>query len=143
MAAVTGWSCHTCHDAEDGVAYVTPSPPVLPGLRFAVGKEETIMPPLQADCQQHHLLCAVRGGFFGDGSSTPLRSICCQPPGRAGGCGAVNQDYVAGFQPEFWSELFRDSLEIPEPLLPWLNQQLSVLCGAAGERWMWHRALSQ
>ena len=47
--------------------------------------------------------------------------------------------YVAGFPPELWADLFQECSEILEPLLPWLNQELSELLRA---RW-WEVALAQ
>lgn len=47
--------------------------------------------------------------------------------------------YVAGFPAEVWAGFFQDCSEILEPLLPWLNQEISELFRAS---W-WEVALAQ
>lgn len=87
-ATETEWSCPICHDAQDDVAYGTPCHHQF-CLGFILWRVKRKPPcPLCWQTQHHDLLCAVRGRYFGDGSSTPLQSISCWPPGWAGGCGA-------------------------------------------------------
>lgn len=48
----------------------------------------------------------------------------------------VSRNYMAGFQPEVWAGLFRDSLEMLKPLLSWTSQALHR------DHW-WEVALAQ
>ncbi|KAK4815742.1 hypothetical protein QYF61_006780 [Mycteria americana] len=140
MATEAEWSCPICREAQEAVAYVTPCVHLFClGCIVRWAKRSPTCPL----CRQtvNTVIYSVRS----EDDFLEMVIPHVSDPSVAGHQeeqGAVEpvpRTYVAGLQPEVWASLFRDSREILEPLLPWLNQELSVLYGA---RW-WEAAAAQ
>ena len=70
---------------------------------------------------------------------SPSDSSAAGHQDEQGAAELMPRTYVAGFPPEVWAGFFQDCSEILEPLLPWLNQEISELFRAS---W-WEVALAQ
>ena len=131
MATEGEQSCPICRNAEDDVAYVTPClhqfclgcivrwakrRPSCPLCRQPVS---SIIYSVQSEDDFLRVVLPRPSGLSVDGRQD-----------EQGAAGPVPRTHMAGFQPEVWASLFRGSLEILEPLLAWMNQELWVLFGA-------------
>ncbi|NWI48476.1 TOPRS ligase, partial [Picathartes gymnocephalus] len=140
MATETEWNCPICRDIPGEIASVTPCVHLFCLgciVRWAKRKPSC---PL---CRQ-----AINTIIYSVRSEEDFLEIVL--PSSSDSSAAGNQDeqgaaqlmprtYVAGFPPEVWAAFFQDCSEILEPLLPWLNQELSELLRT---RW-WEVALAQ
>ena len=137
MAAETEWSCPICRDTEDDVAYVTPClHQFCLGCILRWAKRNPSCPLCRQTVKT--IISSVRSekDFMEMVVPHPSDAPVAGHQDEQGAAGPVPRTYVAGLQPEVWAGLFRDSRQILEPLLPWLNQMLD------GARW-WEAALAQ
>ncbi|NXL54064.1 TOPRS ligase, partial [Podilymbus podiceps] len=140
MAAERERSCPVCCDAQEDVAYLTPclhqfclgcivrwakTTPSCPLCRRTVN---TIIYSVWSD-----------DDFLELALPHPSDPPVAVQQDEQGAVEMVPSTYVAGLQPQAWAALFRDFAEILEPLLPWLNRELTVLYGG---RW-WEAAAAQ
>lgn len=137
MAPEAEWSCPICGDAPDDVAYVTPClHKFCLGciVRWANRKSSC---PL---CRQtvSTILFSVRSedDFLEMVLPEPSEPSDAGHQEEEGAADPVPRPGVAGFQPEVWAAFFQDSLEVLEPLLPWLNRVMD------GAHW-WEVAAAQ
>ncbi|XP_056341726.1 uncharacterized protein LOC130250263 [Oenanthe melanoleuca] len=140
MATETDWNCPICRDGAGEKASVSPCL-----HQFCLGcivrwvKRKPSCPL----CRQpiNTIIYSVRSEedfleLVLPSSSDPWAA------GQQDEQGAVQlmaSTYVAGFPAELWAGIFQECSEILEPLLPWLNQELSQLLRT---RW-WEVALAQ
>ncbi|XP_027567780.1 E3 ubiquitin-protein ligase Topors-like [Pipra filicauda] len=139
MAEEAPWNCPICRDAEGEVASVMPCLHVFCLGCIVRWAKKTPSCPL---CRQgiHAIIYSVR-------SEEDFLEIFLEPPSDPVVADQEDEEadeeqmptYVAGFPVELWARLFQESPEILEPVLPWLNQELSVLFGA---QW-WEEALAE
>ncbi|NXB12293.1 TOPRS ligase, partial [Cnemophilus loriae] len=140
MATETEWNCPICRDVQGEIASVTPCVHLFCLgciVRWAKRKPSC---PL---CRQ-----AINSIIYSVRSEEDFLEIVLPSPSDSSVAGHQDEQvaaepmpriYVAGFPPEVWADFFQDCSEILEPLLPWLNQELSELLRA---RW-WEVALAQ
>ncbi|KAJ7398035.1 hypothetical protein BTVI_129581 [Pitangus sulphuratus] len=148
MAEETEWSCPVCRDIEGEIASVMPCLHL-----FCLGcivrwvKNKPTCPL----CRQtiHTILYSMRS------EEDFLEIVLQRPPDPVA---AAHEDeevaaeeeeeeeeeeqvptYIAGFPSELWARFFQESSEILGPLMPWLNEELSVLFSA---HW-WEKALAE
>ncbi|NXQ02708.1 TOPRS ligase, partial [Vidua macroura] len=140
MATETEWNCPICRDIPGEIASVTPCVHLFCLgciVRWAKRKPSC---PL---CRQviNSIIYSVRSeeDFLEIVLPSPSDSSAAHHQDEQGAAEQMPRAYVAGFPPEVWADFFQDCSEILEPLLPWLNQELSELLRT---RW-WEVALAQ
>ncbi|NWT94979.1 TOPRS ligase, partial [Urocynchramus pylzowi] len=140
MATETEWNCPICRDIPSEIASVTPCVHLFCLgciVRWAKRKPSC---PL---CRQaiNSIIYSVRSeeDFLEIVLPSPSDSLAAHHQDEQGAAELMPRAYVAGFPPEVWADFFQDCSEILEPLLPWLNQELSQLLRT---RW-WEVALAQ
>ncbi|NXA13540.1 TOPRS ligase, partial [Sapayoa aenigma] len=140
MAMETEWNCPICRDTQGDIASVTPCLHLFCLgciVRWAKTKPSC---PL---CRQaiSTIIYSVRSedDFLEIVLPRPLDPVVADHQNEQGAAEQVPRTYVAGIPPELWARFFQESTEILEPLLPWLNQELSVLFGT---RW-WDEAVAE
>ncbi|XP_032554041.1 E3 ubiquitin-protein ligase Topors-like [Chiroxiphia lanceolata] len=139
MAEETPWNCPVCREAEGEVASIMPCLHV-----FCLGcivRWAKKMPSCPL-CRQaiHAIIYSVR-------SEEDFLEVVLEHPSNPLVADQEDEEadeeqmpiYVAGFPAELWATFFQESPEILEPLLPWLNQELSALFSA---HW-WEEALAE
>lgn len=140
MAMETEWNCPICRDTQGEIASVTPCVHVFCLgciVRWARRKPSC---PL---CRQaiNSIIYSVRSeeDFLEIALPSPSDSSAAGHQDEQGAAELMPRTYVAGFPPEVWAGFFQGCSEILEPLLPWLNQEISELFRAS---W-WEVALAQ
>ncbi|NXM20030.1 TOPRS ligase, partial [Ploceus nigricollis] len=140
MATETEWNCPICCDIPGEIASVTPCVHLFCLgciVRWAKRKPSC---PL---CRQaiNSIIYSVRSeeDFLEIVLPSPSDSSAAHHQDEQGAAELMPRAYIAGFPPEVWADFFQDCSEILEPLLPWLNQELSELLRT---RW-WEVALAQ
>ncbi|CAN8178521.1 unnamed protein product [Coccothraustes coccothraustes] len=140
MATETEWNCPICWDIPDEIASVTPCV-----HQFCLGciVRWAKMKPLCPLCRQaiSSIIYSVRSeeDFLEIVLPRPSDSSAAHHQDGQGAAEPMPRAYVAGYPPEVWAGFFQERSEILEPLLPWLNQELSELLRT---RW-WELALAQ
>lgn len=140
MAAETDWSCPICRESPGEKASVTPCvhqfclgcivrwakwKPSCPLCRLPI---KSIIYSVRSE--DDFLEIALPGSS--DASAAGHQE-------DQGAAQAMPSTHVAGFPPELWASIFQECSEVLEPLLPWLNQELSEVLRT---RW-WEVALAQ
>ncbi|CAN0196126.1 unnamed protein product [Bubo scandiacus] len=123
MAAGSDWSCPICGETQDGVTYVNPClHQFCLGCIVRWAKRKASCPLCRQTVQS--IIYSVR-------SEEDFLEMAfwqrASPPSVAGHQDeqrAADPVPVGGFLPHVWAGLFRDCMEILEPLMPWLRQQL-------------------
>ncbi|XP_068057763.1 E3 ubiquitin-protein ligase Topors-like [Anomalospiza imberbis] len=140
MATETVWNCPICRDIPGEIASVTPCVHLFCLgciVRWAKTKPSC---PL---CRQaiNSIIYSVRSeeDFLEIVLPSPSASSAAHHQDEQGAAELMPRAYIAGFPPEVWADFFQDCSEILEPLLPWLNQELTELLRT---RW-WEVALAQ
>lgn len=141
MAMEREWNCPICRDIPGEIASVTPC-----AHRFCLGcivrwAKRNPSCPL---CRQaiHSIVYSVRSDddFLEMVVPSPPDSPAAGQQDEQGAAEpAMPSAYVAGYPAELWAAFFQECPEILEPLVPWLNQELSELLGTG---W-WELALAQ
>ncbi|NXH56344.1 TOPRS ligase, partial [Rhabdornis inornatus] len=140
MATETDWNCPICRDGPGEKASVTPCV-----HQFCLGciVRWVKRKPLCPLCRQpiNSIIYSVRSedDFLEIALPSSSDSSTAGHQDEQGAVQRMPSTYVAGFPPELWAGFFQECPEILEPLLPWLNQELSQLLRT---RW-WEVALAQ
>nr|XP_021138973.1 uncharacterized protein LOC110356483 [Columba livia] len=130
MATEAEWSCPICHNAEDEVAYVTPCMhQFCLGCILRSAKRRSSCPL----CMQ-----TAKTIIYSVWSEEDFLEMDVPQSSDPSADGHEDEQgaYVAGLQPQVWAGLFRDSGEILEPLVSWVNEVLQ------GPFW-WEVAVAQ
>ncbi|NXH09002.1 TOPRS ligase, partial [Loxia leucoptera] len=140
MATETEWNCPICRDIPGEIASVTPCVHLFCLgciVRWAKTKPSC---PL---CRQaiSSIIYSVRSeeDFLEIVLPSPSDSSAAHHQDEQRAAEPMPRAYVAGYPPEAWAGFFQECSEILEPLLPWLNQELSEMLRT---RW-WEVALAQ
>nr|XP_030121240.3 uncharacterized protein KIAA0754-like [Taeniopygia guttata] len=136
----TEWNCPICRDIPAEIATVTPCVHLFClGCIVRWAKRQPSCPL----CRQaiSSIIYSVRSDedFLEMVLPRPSESAAAQQQDEQEAAEPMPRAYVAGFPPQVWANFFQDHSEILEPLLPWLNQELSELLST---RW-WEVALAQ
>ncbi|NWS25486.1 TOPRS ligase, partial [Polioptila caerulea] len=140
MATETEWNCPICRDIPGEIASVTPCVHLFClGCIVRWAKKKPSCPL----CRQpmNSIIYSVRSeeDFLEIVLPSPSDSSAAGHQDEQGAAELMPRTYVAGFPPEVWADIFQDCSEILDPVLPWLNQELSELLRT---RW-WEVALVQ
>ncbi|NWR96659.1 TOPRS ligase, partial [Motacilla alba] len=140
MATETEWNCPICRDIPGEIASVTPCVHLFClGCIVRWAKRKPVCPL----CRQaiNSIIYSVRSeeDFLEIVLPSPSDSSATHHQDEQGAAELMPRAYVAGYPPEVWADFFQGCSEILEPLLPWLNQELSELLRT---RW-WEVALAQ
>ncbi|NXM60578.1 TOPRS ligase, partial [Illadopsis cleaveri] len=140
MATETEWNCPICRDIPGEIASVTPCVHLFClGCIVRWAKRRPSCPL----CRQ-----AINSIIYSVRSDEDFLEMVLPGPSDSSAAGQQDEQaaaepmprtYVAGYPPELWAGFFQDCPEILEPLLPWLNQELSELLRT---HW-WEVALAQ
>jgi len=144
MAAQEAWKCSICHDVRQDVAYVIPCNHMFcagciqrwarlsdscPLCRVTV---QAIRVPVQGD--DEYVECIVSSPTVpvpvNSGTATATGPDSAEaplppPPPPSPELIAAEPERVGGLLPEEWAALLRVRQDILDPVLPWLEQQLS------------------
>ncbi|RMC15909.1 hypothetical protein DUI87_08114 [Hirundo rustica rustica] len=140
MATETEQNCPICRDVPGEIASVTPCVHLFCLGCIVRWAERNPSCPL---CRQaiDSIIFSVRSeeDFLEIVLPSPSDSSAADHQHEQGAAELMPRTYVAGFPPELWAGFFQECPEILEPLLPWLNQELSELLRTG---W-WEVALAQ
>lgn len=140
MATETDRNCPICRDDPDEKAFITPCV-----HQFCLGcivrwvKRKPSCPLCRQPIKS--IIYSVRSeeDFLEIALPSSSDSSATGHQEEQGAAQRMPSTYVAGFPPQLWAGIFQERSEVLEPLLPWLNQELSQLLRT---HW-WEVALAQ